>query len=128
MTLGKNLDAAYTSELAIAVDHPAFAGHFPGFPVLPGAALLDEALQRISVAHRLDLSRWQIAAVKFLEPVRPGDRLTLEVAAPPAEFAAPLAEKRATRDVLKFTIRRANVVVVSGTLSPTDPHETAHGH
>ena len=101
-------------ELSIAVDHPAFAGHFPGFPVLPGAALLDEALKHIVLAHRLDLSRWQLAAVKFLEPVRPGDRLTLEFAAPSA--------------TLKFSIRRANAVVVSGTLSSTAESELVHGH
>ena len=25
-----------SAELSIAADHPAFTGHFPGFPVLPG--------------------------------------------------------------------------------------------
>ncbi len=34
------LKAART--LTIAADHPAFAGHFPGMPLLPGAALLDD--------------------------------------------------------------------------------------
>ena len=33
-------------------DHPSFAGHFPKFPVLPGAVLLDEALQAIEQRAR----------------------------------------------------------------------------
>ncbi len=42
--------------LEISADHPAFAGHFPNFPVLPGAVLLDEALKvdRAGVWNRSD--------------------------------------------------------------------------
>jgi len=64
--------------LKIAADHPAYAGHFLGMPILPGAVLLDEALHIIELELALDLTRWQLASVKFLEAVRPGDALTLE--------------------------------------------------
>jgi len=40
--------AAVYSALPIAEDHAAFAGHFPGFPILPGAALLDVVLHESS--------------------------------------------------------------------------------
>lgn len=68
--------------LEIAPDHPAFAGHFPGMPILPGAVLLDEALRVIEVDLALDLTQWQIATAKFLERVRPGDALTVEHSGP----------------------------------------------
>jgi 3-hydroxyacyl-[acyl-carrier-protein] dehydratase len=93
-----------TSELRIAADHPAFAGHFPGFPILPGAVLLDEALHQIARSHDLDLTRWQIATVKFLETVHPGDVLALE-------------HSTATDTLIRFAIRREGSVVASGTLS-----------
>jgi 3-hydroxyacyl-[acyl-carrier-protein] dehydratase len=59
----------------IAPDHPAFAGHFPGNPLLPGVVLLAHA-QEVLLA-RPDCARWFAAgavlnAVKFLAPVRPG--------------------------------------------------------
>ena len=39
--------AAHSVALAIAADHPAFAGHFPGRPLLPGVALLSEVLEAV---------------------------------------------------------------------------------
>ncbi len=45
--------------LHIAADHPSFAGHFPAFPVLPGAVLLDETLRAIEQARGIDLESWQ---------------------------------------------------------------------
>jgi 3-hydroxyacyl-[acyl-carrier-protein] dehydratase len=59
--------------LTIAPDHPAFAGHFPGTPIVPGVVLLDEALYAIGKLMAADLSACQISAMKFLSPVRPGE-------------------------------------------------------
>ena len=66
------------SAIEVPKDHPAFAGHFPKFPVLPGAVLLDAALQVIQRERGIDLTQWQVASVKFLGVVRPGDALCLE--------------------------------------------------
>jgi 3-hydroxyacyl-[acyl-carrier-protein] dehydratase len=66
------------SPIEVPRDHPSFAGHFPKFPVLPGAVLLDAALQGIQRERGIDLTQWRIVSVKFLGPVRPGDALRLE--------------------------------------------------
>ncbi|MGO8827640.1 MAG: hypothetical protein ACLQT5_00190 [Steroidobacteraceae bacterium] len=94
--------------LEIAPDHPAFDGHFPGTPILPGAVLLDEALRFIEVDLALDLTQWQIANAKFLERVRPGDSLTVEHSGP-------------ANGMVRFTIRIAHPAgaakpALSGTL------------
>jgi 3-hydroxymyristoyl/3-hydroxydecanoyl-(acyl carrier protein) dehydratase len=68
----------------VAPDHPAFAGHFPGQPLLPGVALLAEVLEAIldapAVAALVGTAP-RIVAAKFLAPVRPGARLTIELVA-----------------------------------------------
>jgi acyl-coenzyme A synthetase/AMP-(fatty) acid ligase len=92
------------SQLKIAADHPSFAGHFPGFPVLPGALLLDEMLIAIERARGINLSQWQISSAKFLDAVRPDDALYLE-------------HEAAEDGVIRFTISGENRQVASGTLS-----------
>ena len=92
------------SALNIAEDHPSFAGHFPGFPVLPGAVLLDEILRAIEGARGIDLTRWQISSAKFVDVVRPGDKLVLEHDV-----------RRA--GLIRFTIHAEHRKVASGTLS-----------
>jgi len=92
------------SALHIAADHPAFAGHFPAFPVLPGAVLLDEMLKAIELARGIDLQGWQIRSAKFLDAVRPGETLLLE-----HEATAP--------GLIHFAIRVENRKVTSGTLN-----------
>ncbi|BAK76078.1 FabA domain protein [Pseudogulbenkiania sp. NH8B] len=62
--------------LSIASDHPAYAGHFPGRPVLPGVVLLDHAMLAIEDACQLQLSGLLLA--KFHSPVSPGQALRLE--------------------------------------------------
>lgn len=90
--------------LHIAADHPSYAGHFPGFPVLPGAVLLDETLRAIASARGIDLAAWQISSAKFLDGVRPGDSLVLEHDAPAA-------------GAIRFAIHAGKRKVVGGTLS-----------
>ena len=90
--------------MAIAADHPAFAGHFPAFPVLPGAILLDEMLRIAARELALDQTHWQIASAKFLNVVRPGD-------APQVEYTV------ANDHLIRFDVLVADRAVASGTLA-----------
>ncbi len=90
--------------IEIAADHPAFAGHFPGRPILPGAVLLDEALHVIELSLDLDMTQWQVSTAKFFSIVRPGDALTVEHTSP-------------EKGMLRFTVRAADRTALAGTLS-----------
>jgi 3-hydroxyacyl-[acyl-carrier-protein] dehydratase len=70
----------HSMELRIAADHPALAGHFPGFPIVPGVVLLDEALHAIEQTQPtgIEAPPWHIGTVKFHHVVHPGDALRLE--------------------------------------------------
>jgi 3-hydroxymyristoyl/3-hydroxydecanoyl-(acyl carrier protein) dehydratase len=92
------------SVLEIAEDHPSYAGHFPHFPVLPGAVLLDEMLKIIEHARGIDLTQWHIASAKFLYAVRPRDKLVVEHDSPGA-------------GMIRFAIRADERKVAGGTLS-----------
>jgi 3-hydroxymyristoyl/3-hydroxydecanoyl-(acyl carrier protein) dehydratase len=98
--------AEFRHSIGIAADHPAFAGHFPGMPIVPGALLLDEALRIIEVDLGIDITQWQLTAAKFLEIVRPGDALTIEHAAI-ADGAVRFAVRVADRPALSGTLSRA---------------------
>ena len=61
--------------LEIPLDHPAFAGHFPGRPIVPGVVLLDAAQRVIESAIESTLTG--ISVAKFHSPVGPGEALIL---------------------------------------------------
>jgi len=93
-----------TVELRLPADHPAYAGHFPGEPILPGVVLLDAALDAIAGCGRYAPRRWQILAAKFLRVVRPGDALTLE--------------HEPSGEAVKWTIRGPSGTVANGSFGP----------
>ena len=70
------IDGARRVEIVIAREHPAFDGHLPGAPVLPGVVLLSEVL-RAAGARQAD--GWRVEQAKFLGPVGPGSRLEIEL-------------------------------------------------
>jgi 3-hydroxymyristoyl/3-hydroxydecanoyl-(acyl carrier protein) dehydratase len=100
--------SAYAHSIGIAADHPAFAGHFPGMPILPGALLLDEALHVIQRDLGIDLTQWQLTTAKFLESVHPGDELTIEHTGI-ADGAVRFAVRIADRSALAGTLSRVAV-------------------
>ncbi len=69
---------ADTIWLRFAPDHPAFAGHFPQRPIVPGALLLDEALHAIESSDPAAAGHWNVASVKFHWPVGPDEPLCLD--------------------------------------------------
>jgi len=67
-----------TVHWTVPVDHPAFAGHFPGTPIVPGVLLLDRAVQVITEATGQAPDALTIRSVKFLSPVGPGETVVIE--------------------------------------------------
>ena len=93
-------------------DHPAFAGHFPGAPILPGVVILDIALKLIADSYQLALDQCEINSVKFLSPVRGGDTLAFH-------------QQRLASGTIQFEVRLADTLVASGTLLPRSSDESA---
>ena len=94
----------HTVSIHIAPDHPAFAGHFPGQPLLPGVLLLAEVLEAVLAEPALALlvgAAPRIGAAKFLAPVRPGAQLTLQFAHAPTGG-------------LRFEVREGERIAASG--------------
>jgi 3-hydroxyacyl-[acyl-carrier-protein] dehydratase len=59
----------------IAKQSAMLDAHFPGHPIVPGAALLEAVLCALEVTMPATVS------VKFLHPVRPGDYVSVQSAA-----------------------------------------------
>jgi len=66
--------------LFVPADLEAFTGHFPGDPILPGVVQVDWAI-RLGAEVFGPLGPFSgLDQVKFLEPIRPGATLTLDLA------------------------------------------------
>lgn len=61
--------------LHVPAEHPTYAGHFPGNPVVPGALLLGWLQDRAEQLAAVQVI--EVASIKFIAEVKPGAKLTL---------------------------------------------------
>jgi len=71
----------------VTINEPFFEGHFPGFPIMPGALVVEAIAQAGGVLlmpevpdrHKKLMVFTGIERAKFRRPVVPGDQLRIEV-------------------------------------------------
>jgi 3-hydroxymyristoyl/3-hydroxydecanoyl-(acyl carrier protein) dehydratase len=97
--------ASHEFTWTVPVDHPAFAGHFPGKPIVPGVVLLDRALLFATTLVPEPVRNWQVGTAKFLAPAGPGARLSFRLETGPGAGIA-------------FRIRAGEQDIATGTLLP----------
>ncbi|MDO9202019.1 MAG: 3-hydroxyacyl-ACP dehydratase [Hydrogenophaga sp.] len=94
---------------AVPPDHPAFAGHFPGRPIVPGVVLLDQALLfAAQMRGEPPADGWQVAQAKFFVPVGPGQTLRF-------------ALRTTARGAVAVSVTCEGVEVATGSLVPPAP-------
>ena len=86
----------------VPTDHPAFPGHFPGRPILPGVVLIDAAMRFAPLAPGMAIRG--LASAKFLRPVGPGAELDFRYGAP-------------TATALRFDVRHGEHTVATGSFT-----------
>lgn len=73
---------------SVTFNEPFFQGHFPNDPIMPGVLIIEAMAQAAAVHTLVSLGQEQggslvyfmsIDETRFRRPVRPGDRLELEV-------------------------------------------------
>jgi len=85
----------------VSAEHAAFAGHFPGNPMVPGVLLLARVARAAAAAFGTGIGG--VPAVKFLAPLRPGERFEVELGAP-------------VHAAVRFRVLRGGELIASGTL------------
>ena len=91
--------------LRVARDHPIFAGHFAGMPLVPGVMLLEWVLGETARALAVEPTRLCIRESKFLAPLRPEEQAALFLASAPPRHS--------------FRIFRGDQMLASGVLEQT---------
>ncbi|MFD3875220.1 3-hydroxyacyl-ACP dehydratase FabZ family protein [Streptomyces sp. NPDC058623] len=80
--VGRDSDGAPRTTVHVAADEQVFPGHYPGFPIFPGVCVV-ELVHRSALATAPEsgarVTLQAIESTRFLSPVFPGDRLTIEL-------------------------------------------------
>ena len=98
----------HETPLAVPADHPAFAGHFPGTPIVPGVVLLDAALHAIETAADAPPGPCRIASAKFFHPAGPGAALVIR-------------HETLANDSVRFEILDGPRTIASGSVVVNEP-------
>jgi 3-hydroxymyristoyl/3-hydroxydecanoyl-(acyl carrier protein) dehydratase len=102
-----------TVELALNVpaDLACFPDHFPNYPMLPGVLQLAWAIAASQREFALRGAATRIVGLKFMQPIRPGDDIALQLQrVAPAEirFSYQHGDTRCSSGRLQFTATEAD--------------------
>ena len=97
----------------VVSEHPCYADHFPGAPVVPGALMLQWIIEAVESKHPLIITA--VKNVKFVEAVLPGDscELTIKTASEPTSLD----------NKIKFDCFRGQQMLLKGVLECTPKGE-----
>jgi len=73
--------------MSVPADHPVFAGHFPGNPIVPGVMLLEWVTREVAQALRRAPSALRVREAKFFTPLAPLQQATLRCELGPGRCA-----------------------------------------
>lgn len=76
-------DSSVAAHFSISADHPALVGHFPQWPIVPGAVLLDRVCEAATLKLGCPPSALKLDNVKFVQTVAP--QLQLDIVLTQAE-------------------------------------------
>ena len=100
----------YIEALAdVPADSPWFSGHFPGEPILPGIALVyiaEQAIIQDALAKGEQVQLHTLKRVRFTQPVRPGETLSLNI----------IGEEAGEEILFSFKITNKENIVCSGAI------------
>ena len=94
----------------VPADSPWFSGHFSGEPILPGVALVNIVKEAIGQEAQKKGEQFQFHAlkrVKFTQPVRPGEKLSVNIT----------GEEKGGEVLFHFKVACNENIVSSGTIA-----------
>ena len=101
-------------DFRISALHPAFAGHFPGRPVVPAALLIDQVSREIE--QRTGEKFCGVKKVRFPAPIEPDQLINVdyrEVDAGEYRFECRVAEKVVAKGLLSTAAGRINFLLTA---------------
>lgn len=81
---------------------PAFEGHFPGAPLLPGIVQLEMALFCIKLAINKDVSVSEIKKAKFVKPILPDSEIFVSVSETGENYSVTIKDEKDTHSQISM--------------------------